>query len=480
MRTTRHVRVRARRGVALLATCLVLMLIAGLAVMHGHRAQQLDAERTRMRAAGLTAFEVAESGLAWSLARLNDTTPMDAASASRCAATAAAHPWPGGRSYRAWTLPWRHDISAVVAHPSPASGARATCDVAPNGSNARLQCQCATGPSLAPPSTTASAGFSLRYEPVVGDEQAIKVTSVGCSVGAACVHGDRLDATVDLAAAARVVASMVVRTVPLLATVPSAALTVGGNVIRCPGTSIDAPNAGSSVLASDPAGTVPWAVHAGQAVAAIDARCTAPPVQAPAPPAIAPATDVAQNDASLAVQAATFDRTAKTLLGRSVEQILAQARATHCTLSGSRGGSGGVLGGTAGILDVSAAVHALRARTVRPCDTLVVDGDALLHNASLAPSPSNTADAVANLTPLLLVVTGHLTLSGDTGLQGVVLANEITLSTSNVTPAVRGAMVASRQAAWLSGRLAYDAAVLAVLASNGPYVPVSASWKDHP
>jgi hypothetical protein len=153
------------------------------------------------------AFEMAEAGLEWATARLNDPRGADAA----CQAA------PPGPSLRDRLL-----RGTAAAGFDPDGDVRAACRADATG----WTCSCpASGQPLA---LDAGEGpvFVVRLEPVAEDAHSVRLVSLGCSDPAPPCLPDVARDDAD----AQAQASVVLKAGPLLRMLPSAALTAAGRV----------------------------------------------------------------------------------------------------------------------------------------------------------------------------------------------------------------------------------------------------------
>lgn len=194
-----------QRGVAALAVVLLLLATMALVALAANRALLVEQRSSANQARATRAFELAEAGVEWATALLNDPRPVDAA----CAPAAA------GASLRDKVL---GDGAAFA----PLASVRPACRIAQGA----LACSCPEpGNDPALPAGDAPA-FGVAFAAVAGDTAAVQLTAWGCSGQAArCVPGA---ARPDADATAKVTA--VLKRRPLLRVLPVAAVTAGGAV----------------------------------------------------------------------------------------------------------------------------------------------------------------------------------------------------------------------------------------------------------
>ena len=418
----------ACRGGAALAAALMLAFAMGALALFTHHnvhtAQQLAATQYR----ATRAFEAADAGLGWMLARLNAGDPVDSACVPRPDAPAdelsfrARHVGEPAAS-GAWLPPAVQPACRLTEATAPAEGTEA----------ASWSCHCPAhgdGAPARPEGTSLTPAFAVRLQPHA-TARVMTLQSTGCSDTAPpCVPA--AEGLVSAEAHTRL--SVDLAHLPALAQTPIAALTVHGDVQL---------------------GASPWrlvhpgtdgslALHAGGAVQAD--RLTM--VGAPGSPA---AAGLLANDAALARVAADARFPALFRLDKPAWRALPSVRRVACSSPCD-----------------AALAAALGPGTRHPMVWL--DGGLQL----AAPATLGTAAR-----PVLLVADGPVRLTAPLVLHGLLY----TTSPDWHDPAgaqVNGAVVAEG-ALHGSGatRIRHDAAVLAVLHQRtGTFVRVNASWKD--
>ncbi|MEO5844242.1 MAG: hypothetical protein ABIQ33_05325 [Caldimonas sp.] len=417
---------RHQRGVAALFVIVMLCFAMVLAVAVAHRNVFVEEQRSANELRAASAFEAAEAGLEWALARVNDPARLG----PDC-------------------LPSR-DVAALSFRQRMIRIAVPAGDLTPQswndaGTPTPLQAACVRGadgwncscPANGRPVLPLPGGLAVAPTFVVelapsSRRDIVRVIATGCTrsgAGATCAASS--DAANE--AAARLEAAWTL--VPALRAVPAAALTVQGDVdIGAAPVGVHNADAASGALA----------VHAGGRIAAAALRVGAPP-------GASLGASLAANDATL--RAMPGDRFFARTFGMGIEAWAAQpaARRVECARDCARG--------------LAAAIDA----GIR---LLVIDGDATI----TGPAAFGSADD-----PVAIVVTGALRLSGDVGIHGIV--HGASLEWNDATPGtgfVSGAVLAGgtyRGNAAVD--LRRDAGRLARLASaNGSFVRVNGSWKD--
>ncbi|NUZ07226.1 pilus assembly PilX N-terminal domain-containing protein [Schlegelella sp. ID0723] len=397
-----------------MTTLLFFAMLLGVA--YSHRELIVEQRTAANQVRSTQAFEAAEAGLEWVIARINDNRrigddcePLGGGAASLRDRWLRFEP----ASRRHLPITW-HDGAGEV--PTEAACVR--------GADGWI-CHCPAGAfALAPPAAAAAAAFRVHVMP--GDRPgAVRVVSSGCvGVANACRGAaDELGATARLEVALGLL--------PALRSLPVAALTARGDI---------ASGAGFAAKNADPSSGV--ALHAG-------ARIDAPHVELAGPAGSALATTAIAGDAAVAAQPP--ERLFAALFGAEPARWSTQPNvvevecALDCAGALSRALSGG---GENAILHVS--------------------GDASLVGPVTLGSPR---------APVLIVASGTLALSGAVSVQGVVYAGALAWTGSG--GAIHGAAISeSDYTGSGSPSFVYDPLVLERLRGAGTFARVSGSWRD--
>ena len=414
-----------QRGVAALFVTVMLCFAMVLAVAVAHRNVVVEEQRSANELRAASAFEAAEAGLDWALARINDPSRIgadcqpstDAAAASFRERMVRIDVPSGGLAARTW-------MDGDTPVPLQAACVR--------GADGWI-CRCPVGGRPVLPASVGSAMAPAFIVELAASTRpdVVRVLATGCTrngAGATCA------ASVDTAAEATSRLEAAWAMLPALRAAPAAALTVQGDVdVGVSSLGVHNVDAASGALA----------VHAGGRIGAAALR-----IGAPAGASLG--ASLAGDDAAL--RALSGDRFFARTFGMAPAAWAAQpaARRVDCAI-----GCAGRLG---------AAIDAGKR-------LLVIEGDATI----TGPAAFGSADD-----PIILVATGALRLSGDVELHGVVHA--AALEWNDTTPGrafVRGAVVVGDYRGNGAVDLHRDAVVLARLAAgNGSFVRVNGSWKD--
>ncbi len=414
----------AQRGAASLLVTALLCFAMVLAIAYANRNLVVEERASANQYRSAQAFEAAEAGLEWSLARLNDSDRIG----TDCL--------PSGNladlAYRNRSL----QIAAATGAITPVSwddaGTPAPLQAACVRDGAAWTCSCpATGlPTLPLPAGHATApAFSVAFS--AGPRPGlVRVVSTGCTRSAGVCTAN---ATAGHEASSRLEA--VFALTPALRAVPAAALTARGQV-----------DAGGAALGAHhrDASSGGLAVHAGGRIAGSALRLTAP--------AGTPLDEsLAADDPALAALAG--DRLFLRIFGIAKPAWLAQPAATRVICS----------------VDCAATIAATIAAGAR---LLWVEGELVLSGPRTLGSPDD---------PIALVATGPLRLDGAVTIHGIVHGPSLEWNDGAAPGAlVRGAAVIDGD---YSGNaapdFAHDAAVLSLLKTRaGSFTRVNGSWKD--
>ena len=417
----RHAPIVRQRGAAALVVTMLLVFAMLLVVAFANRNVVVEARASANQYRSTQAFEAAEAGLEWALAKLNDGTPVG----DDCLPSAD----PGALSFRDRQL--RYDGSGFVPMTWDDAGTPTPLQAACVRGDAGWACSCpASGAptSVAATGTATAPAFAVEF--AAGARPGlIRAVAIGCT------RSDTLcTAIADAAheAAARVEVGFGL--VPGLRAAPVAALTVRGNV--------DAGTSALGVHKLDP-GSGATAVHAGGNVNGDALRLTAPAGSALD-------ASIVSGDAALAGLAG--DRFFARWFGMDKTAWMAQPAATRIACLGSCAG---------------AIAHALATGS----QLLAVDGDLTLDG----PISLGTSER-----PIALVATGALRLRGAVAVHGVIVAAAIDWRDGAAGALIRGAAIAEGDYSGdAAADIVHDAPVLARLrGGSGSFARVNGSWKD--
>ena len=414
------------RGIAALALTMVLFFAMVLGIGFVNRNLIFEQRASANQYRSTQAFEAAEAGLEWTLARLNDNQRIGA----DCLLAADVSAVSFRERYLSYERPSANFSAARWSNAGVAAPLLPSC--VRDGSGWNCSCPDAGPPNLAPVgSHVAAPAFVVQFQEA-GRPGLVRVVSTGCtSLDGACVPGS--SSRTDAVARIEVLFGLL----PALRTAPAAALTVRGTV--------DADAAAFGAHNAD-AASGGLAIHAGGAVHAAAARFTVPA-------GASPAAAVAADDSALAaLNPAQFFAT---WFGIDAIGWANQPSAHRLVCSD----------------DCTAALLALVAGD-SGSSLVRIDGDLQLAGPATFGTPEH---------PIVLVASGAIRLSGPVAVYGVVYGALIRWSdTTGDGALVRGAVISEAD---YSGngtpQFVYDTDVLARLGGNaGTFARVDGSWRD--
>ena len=421
-----HRHPRSQRGVAALFVTVMLCFLMVLAVAVTQRNVVVEEQRSANDLRSSIAFEAADAGLEWALARINDPSPAT----DTCLPSAD----PAAPSFRARML--RIDAAGGAVVPTTwddagmATPLRAACVRAAAG----WTCSCpASGrPVLPAPDGGATAATFFVELKASSRAGVVGVVATGCT-RAGVDGGCAAPSATGREATRRIETAWAL--LPALRALPAAALTVGGDVdVGAAALGVHNVDAASGGLA----------VHAG-------GRIVASALRVGAPSGASLGASLVDGDASLRALAA--GRLFARHFGMDRPAWTAQPAARRVACSG----------------DCTPAVADAVATGAR---LVAVEGDAEL----VGPLALGAADD-----PVALAVSGTLRLSRGVAIHGIVHAASLEWNDATAADAfVRGAVVVAGDVRGNAGvDLVRDRAVLERLArGSGSFVRVNGSWKD--
>lgn len=207
---------QCQRGFGALAVMLLLLFGTSIVVFYLNRGLIFEQKTSANQVRSTTAFEVAEAGLEWATGMLNTPFDIDA----NCALLSTSN-----TSFRAKYL----QVGGAT-NVTPATTTYPGCKI--NGTT--LTCNCPNLPSagneaFASLGTTVLPSFTVAFESV-GDPQAVRVTSTGCTAQAATCRPNTAitpNGATTGSSDSWAQVSVVLKLRPLIRAAPSAALTCG-------------------------------------------------------------------------------------------------------------------------------------------------------------------------------------------------------------------------------------------------------------
>ncbi len=441
--------VSRQRGAITLGLTLVMLAVMALAMMLTAPALMLEQRTAAHQTRATAAFEWAEAGLAWTIARLNDRTALHPASNAACEPSAS----PNAKPFRDWYAPATVAPDLIDRDHTPPAQTRVACTMAEGG---ELLCSCPV-PGMAPTvATTTARTFIVAIDDEPSDPHALRLTATACinSVDG-CSETTRRDGD----ASARIVT--LVKRLPRLASLPNAPLTAGGWLQVCDAVSVEN-------LATTSGGRL---AHAGEAVqfGGLHQSSAMPPgatlcnanaaMRLTSSAGDLPAAQMMASDARLARLAADESALAHAFLGQTPPRYGDAA----CTVTGTSAS------------ERASNVLAAYRRVRNPCRHFMLDGDADFTGATLGEpaTPSRPAQ------PVLLATSSDIRLGSGTRIYGLVQLNHRASAWVMAGATVHGAVIA-RGSLRLAGHglIQYDLGTLGALAASGDFVRVPGGWMD--
>jgi hypothetical protein len=412
-----------QRGAAALVVTALLFFAMLLVVAAANRAVLVEAGSSANQYKSTQAFEAAEAGLEWTLARLNDDTRLD----DECLPSESA----GATSFRDRHLRFDPATAALTPVTWNDGAVAVPLQAACVHGDAGWACSCPGNgvPSLPAVAGAATApGFAVSLLPGAKPGLVV-VVATGCS------HGSSLcaaSASAPHEAAARV--EVALGLVPALRAAPAAALTARGDV-----------DAGSATLGLHnlDAGSGGTAVDAGGQVSGTALRLSAPPGSS------LDATIVAGDSALSGLDDGRFF---KRWYGMDAALWLAQPATKRIVAGG----------------DCADAVVAAVAQGYR---MIGVDGDLSIEGPVTLGTPE---------LPVVIAVSGALRLSGAVTVNGLVSAASLDWNDAASGASIRGAaLIDGNYGGNAAADFIHDAQMLARLRGGyGSFARVDGSWKD--
>lgn len=222
----------AARGVATLAVTLIMLALSALVVLYTNRGQLFEQRISANQLRATTAFETAEAGVEWGLARLMDTSAILANTA--CTPVALGTALSGNFSSFYVPLETPPAANPYARDFTPPNNSRAACAI--DELSGALTCNCptpGTAPTIATPGTRS---FNVHFEDTA-DPATVRISSVGCVNnlnGANAALCGAFGSTPESSARVTVLAKFVAGSGQL----PKSALTAGGYINECSATNI--------------------------------------------------------------------------------------------------------------------------------------------------------------------------------------------------------------------------------------------------
>lgn len=207
---SRSPRPQLQRGIGTLAVTMLLLVLVTIAAFYLNRGVMFEQRAAANQARATLAQEVAEAGLEWATGMLN--SPFDVGTDCNFLSTT-------NVSFRRRYVQTKvSDAVAPTSDVVPLAGAFPGCKITATGTT----CNCPVAAGDAVLGSAVQGSFSVGFEAVAGDPEAVRVTAWGCSAQAATCTGA---GSANAEASARL--SVILKMRPLLRAVPSSPLTCG-------------------------------------------------------------------------------------------------------------------------------------------------------------------------------------------------------------------------------------------------------------
>jgi hypothetical protein len=204
--------------VAALAVALILLFGITMVAFFTNRSLIFEQKTASNHLRATKAFEMAEAGLEWTIARLNDPAIMSAGDYCTTVTTTFADRY----------LPFNSAVAGSVTGFSPVTDANPGCTFSDASGAASCSCPSSSGTGTAnTPSyaNTTDPRFMVTFANVAGQPYTVRITSYGCTnAGTACGAGS---GTPDATA----VVSVVIKMKPAVANAPGAGLLAGSSTV---------------------------------------------------------------------------------------------------------------------------------------------------------------------------------------------------------------------------------------------------------
>jgi hypothetical protein len=444
-----------QRGAASLAVTLIMLAVSALTVLYANRGQLFEQRIAANQARSTTAFEVAEAGIEWAMARLNDTAEFVPSATATCLHTGATG---SARFMETYGNPTGIGDDPTAFNFSPPTGSRVACAVAEDNT---LTCRCpAPGATLTLP-TPGRRSFVVSFDDVAGDPGSLRVTSQGCFDS---VDGSNNAVMCNPAGTngATSTITMLVKFVPGAGSFSNAALTTGGYAQVCGSFNITNQVQGSGgflVNSGGPtqigngtyeSGPLPPGAHncgggGGQTLATI-----------PGSPITA---SIVPNDPALAAASATTDAMMSATFGMTLSEY---KQSPTCEI--------GTVGGNETATALGTAL--LNAYTSQRCTRFWVNGPIAIQG--------NTTLGTAQR-PIMLASAHDVSFSGNFTLYGIVYGDNVTWDNLGTgTHQIYGQVVArGNYYANGNGSIIFQDSILREFAlGSGEFLRVPGSWAD--
>lgn len=472
-----------QRGAAALVVAMVLLFGMTLVAFFGNRTMIFEQRTSANQYRYTKAFEMADAGVEWAIARLNDPQVLPAYAAPMASSTSGAYvncspattPTAALRSFRdryvqptaaappTTTTGWLNPVSTIFpgCQVDPTSGAM-TCDCPTAGSSV-LRVPTNQASTSYPSGSVSFPRFRVQFNPVAGDQLAVEILSRGCTSADACNPSVPITAATDGTAIARVL----VKIRPTFPTAPGAGLISGSTTVI---------SGSLNVVNTDTAGNG-ITINTGSAVVLTGAGTTVQTL-----PGTPPAASILDNDPAL-LNLTNADANGELFFASFLGEGFADYQSNLATRVISQGAANNAANGTCnGAIDCGAAVSYWVDRGITQ---FWVVPDVTFNNSNM-PSTTGGTLGTANR-PIVLATPGQFTMTGGVTAYGVYYAatasavDDLVLSGGGSSTIIGSLISRGDFARTGNGNItiAYRAGLFGGTgAPTGLLVPVPGSWRD--
>lgn len=446
------------RGVASLAVTLIMLAVSALVLLYVNRGQLFEQRISANQLRATTAFEVAEAGIEWATARMNDETRILPSNTSDCTPSANVN----ADSFQSFYAPGTPDPTNLTVYDfNPLQNSRAACAVANDGSTT---CQCAT-PTNAPPTALnapnlaapGARSFVVSFHDVPADVGAVEIRSQGClnAVNAAgnAVQCGAANSTSDATAIVRVI----VKRVPGSGNIGESPIKAGRNARICSVYTVTNTGSGGSdsgILVNSGGQTRigNGTYLSGAFPNGVQSNCGGNPVLTSIPGSPIAAT-VRPNDANLNAASQTTDQMMVSTFGMTLAQYQAPPGCVVANMT---------------------ELNAAYTRPINPCSRFWVNGDIQLAGGQVLGSLER---------PVMIATAGDIQLNGGSTVYGIIYGDDINNDYNGTGGATIYGQLIVRGNLYINanGSIIYNSGVLqrTTLASD-EFIRVPGSWRDFP
>ena len=214
---------KSQRGAAALAVSVVLLFGITLVAFFANRTLIFEQRSSANQMRATKAFEMADAGIEWAVARLNDPNKLVDATCTTSAAPTSAQLSFRGRYVKPTAA---NPPGKLTGWLDPVLNTYPGCSVDAAGA---FTCACPTPVGIATAAVLTNIGdpkFRVQFKPVPGDDLSVEILSRGCSNGSACDPS-----AVPTDADSTAIVRLLLKVRPTFPTVPGAGLISGSTTV---------------------------------------------------------------------------------------------------------------------------------------------------------------------------------------------------------------------------------------------------------